>query len=59
MTEKKVQHNFLAHVMPVFASHDTDDFIYSTIVSVVQDDQNEMQPEFFSHSTLLALASAT
>ena len=48
------------HVMPFVAWHDTDSIINSTnCIFLVQDDQNVMQYDFFSHLTLLALASAS
>ena len=42
----------------VLASHDTDRIINSMSALLVQDEQNEMQHDFFCHFTLLALASA-
>ena len=42
----------LGHVMPVLPSCDTDSIVNTTNAFVVQDDQNEMQHDFFSHLTL-------
>ena len=49
---KKVQHDFFWSYDTGLASHDI------PLHLLLQDDQNEMKHDFFSHLTLLALASS-
>ena len=44
------------HVIPVLGSHDINVIIIPSLHLLVQDDQNEMQHDFFSQLTLASVA---